>query len=343
MKGYKAFNKGLVYRGKQYAENAVFEEKNAEVCKKEMHFCKNLLDTLDYYPLIDGAGNVIEFAEVEALDNAETDDGKQFYTKKLKIGSKLSLSQFIKTSFNTLVHNIKSQVAVEISNNTELVCDSFTNVGDSFIKLIDGDYASFTGGDGAKLIGGDCSTLIGDNYSTLIGGSYAKAVGNHNAIIVGDHNARLVGNNDAKLIGGDGATLIGGNWAELAGGNDTTLVGRHSAKLAGGDGATVVGGDCATLTGGYNAKLVGNCCATLIGGNNSKLVGDYNTMLTGGRNAIIVGDQDSAAKGKKGSIIVLVERDSNLNIVNFKAVQVDGEKIKEDVLYKLENGELIQV
>ena len=44
MKGYKAFNKGLVYRGKQYAENAVFEEKNAEVCKKEMHFCKNLLD-----------------------------------------------------------------------------------------------------------------------------------------------------------------------------------------------------------------------------------------------------------------------------------------------------------
>lgn len=56
-----------------------------------------------------------------------------------------------------------------------------------------------------------------------------------------------------------------------------------------------------------------------------------------------MGDHGSTAKGKKGSIIVLVERDGDLNIVNFKAVQVDGEKIKEDVLYKLENGELIQV
>ena len=40
---------------------------------------------------------------------------------------------------------------------------------------------------------------------------------------------------------------------------------------------------------------------------------------------------------------MLVERDGNFNIVNFKAVQVDGEKIKEDVLYRLENGEFVEV
>lgn len=76
---------------------------------------------------------------------------------------------------------------------------------------------------------------------------------------------------------------------------------------------------------------------------NAKLIGDYATTLVGGSNAIIVGDRGSTAKGKKGSIIVLVERDSDLNIANFKAVQVDGEKIKEDVLYKLENGEFVEV
>ena len=87
MKGYKAFNKGLVCRGKRYAENTVFEEENAEICKRGMHFCKNPLDTLTYYPLIDREGNITEFAEVEALDSAETDDNEVFCTKKLKIGS----------------------------------------------------------------------------------------------------------------------------------------------------------------------------------------------------------------------------------------------------------------
>ena len=49
-------------------------------------------------------------------------------------------------------------------------------------------------------------------------------------------------------------------------------------------------------------------------------------------------------KGKKGAVIVLIERDSNCqNIIDFKAVQVDGEKIKEDVLYKRKNGEFVKV
>ena len=206
MKGYKAFNKGLICRDKQYAENTVFEEESAEICKSGMHFCKNPLDTLDYYPLIDNKGNITEFAEVEALDDAKTNDNKKFCTKKLKIGAKLNLSQFIKASVDVTYQNIKSEV-------------------------------------------------------------------------------------DKKLLkataGGDNATLAGGNYAKLAGGDNATLA--------------------------------------------------------GGENSIIVGDNHSIAKGKKGAVIVLIERDNNCNIIDFKAVQVDGEKIKEDVLYKLKNGEFVKV
>ena len=57
----------------------------------------------------------------------------------------------------------------------------------------------------------------------------------------------------------------------------------------------------------------------------------------------MIGDNGSIAKGKKGAVILLVERDIDYNILNFNAVQVDGEKIKEDVLYKLENGEFVEV
>ena len=52
MRGYKGFNKGLVCRGKQYKENTVFEEDEAVVCRKGMHFCPNPFDVLDYYNLV---------------------------------------------------------------------------------------------------------------------------------------------------------------------------------------------------------------------------------------------------------------------------------------------------
>ena len=98
MKGYKAYEKGLVCKGKQYQENTVFEENEAVVCCKGMHFCENPLDCLDYYPLIDDNGNFTEFTDVEALDDPKTDDNKKFASKKLKIGAKLDLAGFIKAS-----------------------------------------------------------------------------------------------------------------------------------------------------------------------------------------------------------------------------------------------------
>lgn len=310
MKGYKAFNKGLVCRGKQYAENTVFEEENAEICKSGMHFCKNLLDVLDYYPLVDNKGNIAEFAEVEALDSISTDDGKKFYTKKLKIGKKLSLWQFIKASSDVTYQNIKSQAEAS---------DDETLAGSDNIKLI-GDY-------NAKLIGGYKATLVGDNGVTLVGGNNATLAGNDCAKLIGGYNAKLIGGYEATLVGDNGATLIGGVGTTVVGGICATLVGDSHATLMGDNGATLVGAVCAKLVGGDYAQLVGSSYAT----------------LAGGENAIIVGDNGSVAKGKKGAIIVLVERDDSSNIVDFKAVQVNGEEIKEDTLYKLENGEFVEV
>lgn len=318
MKGYKAFNKGLVCRGKRYTENTVFEEENAEFDKSRMCFCQNPLDVLSYHPLVDNEGNVVEFTEVEALDDVRTQDGKEFCTKKLKIGSKLSLSQFIEAIFDFASQNIKSQA--EVSDGETLIGGGYAKLmGDYGTKLIGDNNAKLVGDYGAKLIGGDWTKLIGDDDAKLIGGGYAELVGGNNTTLVGCHNAKLVGGDNAILVGGD----------------DTILAGNNNTKL--------VGGVYATLTGGYNSILVGDCGATLMGGDNAKLVGDYATKLIGGSNAIIVGDRGSTAKGKKGSIIVLVERDGDLNIVNFKAAQVDGEKIKEDTLYKLEHGEFVEV
>lgn len=58
MKGYKGFGKGLVCKCKQYAENTVFEEDRASICKCGMHFCENPFDVLDYYPLFSEDGRI---------------------------------------------------------------------------------------------------------------------------------------------------------------------------------------------------------------------------------------------------------------------------------------------
>ena len=297
MKGYKAFQKGLICNPTgnnpfQYAENTVFEqEQEAAICNSGFHFCKNPLDVLDYYPLVDNNGNITEFAEVEALDDCKTDDNKKFCTKKIKIGAKISFPAFIKASFSVAYENIKNEVA-EATKDIE------------------------NGGDGATLAGGDEATLAGGVGATL----------------AGDYGATLAGGVGAKLAGGYGAKLAGGNYAKLAGGDGATLAGDYGATLAGGVGATLAGGNYAKLAGGNYAKLAGGDGAKLAGGN-------YAT-LAGGENSLIVGDNGSVAKGKKGTVILLVERDDDLNIINYSAVQVDGINIKEDVLYKLEDGEI---
>ena len=229
MKGYKGFRKGLICKDKQYAENTIFEEPEANICVNGMHFCKNPMDVLDYYPLIDNNGEMCEFSEVEALDETLTNDEKKYCTKKLKIGARLSLVEFIKASFDVTYRQIKEEV---------------------------------------------------DNVS---------------------EKENVVDN--AKLAGGDNAKLAGGDWA--------------------------------TLAGGYGAKLAGENGATLAGGNGAK--------LAGGKHSIMVSENGGRAKGGMGSVIVMVERNDEGEIVNYKAIQIDGDKYKEDTWYRLEDGEIKEV
>ena len=109
MKGFKGFAPGLVCRGKQYAENTVFEEPDAEICKSGMHFCENPFDVLDYYDLVNADGSFNDFAEVEALDEAKTDDHQKYCTTKLRVGAKLSFSGFVNACVDFMMEKTKGK------------------------------------------------------------------------------------------------------------------------------------------------------------------------------------------------------------------------------------------
>ena len=96
-KGYKAFEPGMICRGKQYTENTDYEESGGEICGKGMmHYCVNPFDTLNFYDLVDKNGTFSDFAEVEALDPPVVGSGGKFATKKLHIGAKLNFAGFVK-------------------------------------------------------------------------------------------------------------------------------------------------------------------------------------------------------------------------------------------------------
>lgn len=111
-KGFKAFKKGLICAPdedhiKQYAENTIFEENGKGICHPGMmHYCLSPLDCLQHYPLIDEKGDLVEIAEVEALDTPITDDGTKYATTKLKIGTRLSLREIVTASVRFILNSV---------------------------------------------------------------------------------------------------------------------------------------------------------------------------------------------------------------------------------------------
>ena len=168
MKGYKAFGKGMVCRGKQYEENKIFEEEDAKVCQKGMHFCKRPLDVLDYYPLVDEDGNMTEFSEVEALDNPVTDDNEKYCSKKLKIGAKISFAKLVQADINFESDKTKDTKTKTTSKNNAQICSS-------------GDWARIgSSGDSSRIgCSGDSSQICssGKNCVICCAGNGCKAKG----------------------------------------------------------------------------------------------------------------------------------------------------------------------
>ena len=205
MKGYKAFEKGLVCKGKQYEENTVFEEEKAEICNCGMHFCENPLDVLDYYPLLDNNCEFVEVAEVEALDEVKTDDKKKYCTKKLKIGAKLSFSAFVKAAIEFVFEKVekdKSQLAAS-GNGSQLAASGYGS------KLAASGYGSQLAASGNE------SQLAASGN-----GSQLAASGDGSQLAASGDGSKLAASGNDSIVAGIGINNIAkakkGSWIILA-------------------------------------------------------------------------------------------------------------------------------
>ena len=92
-------------------------------------------------------------------------------------------------------------------------------------------------------------------------------------------------------------------------------------------GKPATAGDCGAATAGdYGAATARGKAST--GSNGLSVARGKNVQVKGGIGAILV---------------IAEERDDTYDIVDWKAVVVDGEVVKADTWYRLENGELVEV
>ena len=160
----------------------MFEEDDAVICEKGMHFCKDPLAVLDYYPLVDDNGNLTEFAEVEALDEPKTDDNQKFVSKKLKIGTKLDFAGLIKASINFDFEKVGSPKVRNTARRNAQIGSSgdLAKIGSSGSSAqigSSGDFAQIgSSGDFAQIGSSGSSAQIGSSGSSaqiVSNGKYA--------------------------------------------------------------------------------------------------------------------------------------------------------------------------
>ena len=320
MKGYKGFEPGLICRGKQYAENTVFEEEEAEICSYGMHFCENPFDVLDYYGFINDTGDFNEFAEVEALDEVKTDNNRKFCTKKLKIGAKLSISKFINAC-----------VDFAIEKTSTCIADN-------------------------KISSGDSAQIGSSGYSAQIGssGNFAQIGSSGNSAQIGSsgNSAKIGSSGNSAQIGSSGdSARIGssGNSAKIGSSGDFAQIGSsgYSARIGSSGNSARIGssGNSAQIgSSGYSARIGSSGDFAQIGSS-----GDSAQIGSSGKDCVICcAGHNSAVKAKKGSWITLAEWEYSKEKERYipkcvKTEFVDGERIKEDTLYKLIDGEFVEV
>ena len=117
-------------------------------------------------------------------------------------------------------------------------------------------------------------------------------------------------------------------------GNEST------AATSGNESTAATSGNRSTAaTSGYMSTA-----ATSGDGSTAATSGNRSTAIVEGINSIAISTgRDSRARGIKGCWIVLTERDEDDRILSVLSFEVDGEKVKENTLYTVKNGQLEEV
>ena len=346
IKAYKAFDKDLSCRGFKYEVGKEYEETgDIKACEKGFHACPYPLDVFGYYA---PAGS--RFCEVEQNGKIDDSESDKVCSSKIRIGAELDIRGLVKAAI--------SYVKERCTNECNAEPGKPATAGDSGAATAGDSGAATAGNKGAATAGNYGAATAGDSGAATAGYKGAATAGNYGAATAGDCGAATAGNYGAATAGNKGAATAGNYGAATAGDCGAATAGNYGAATAGDCGAATAG-DCGAATAGnYGAATAGNYGAATAGNKGAATAGNYGAATAGdcgaatargkastGSNGLSVArGKNVQVKGGIGAILVIAEeRDDTYDIVDWKAVVVDGEVVKADTWYRLENGELVEV
>ena len=159
---YKAMDKNMQCRGKQYEVGKTYTEEKADCCHAGMHACEDPLDVLHYYHVSDGARLFQVECGGEFNHQALQKDSK-FACTKLTVKGELKLTDILKIGVEAVMRRVKEKTA----GAKETAASGYCSTG-----AASGDYST-----GAAS--GYCSTaeVSGKNSIAVANGSKSRARG----------------------------------------------------------------------------------------------------------------------------------------------------------------------
>ena len=220
---YKAMDKNMQCRGKQYEVGKTYHEDRAACCNAGIHACENPLDVLHYYPLKDSP----RFFEVECGGNVDKsgEDSKLACTE-LTVKGEVNFAGLVKATVNAVFNRVKgkepfssgdfSTAGTSGDHSTAGTSGDFSTAGTSGDVSTAGTSGDFST---AAATGACCRAKAdGKDSIAVANGAHSKALGAMGCYLVlteYDDDGHML---CAKMARVDGSTVKENVWYTLKNG-----------------------------------------------------------------------------------------------------------------------------
>ena len=170
---YKAMDKNMQCRGKQYEVGKTYHEDKADCCHAGMHACENPLDVLHYYPLKDSP----RFFEVECGGNVDkSEEDSKLACTELTVKGEVNFAGLVKATVNAVFNRAKGKEPFSSGDSSTAGSSGYYSTAGS-----SGDYST-AGSSGYYSTAGSS----GDYSTAAATGAYcsAKADGKDSIAVV---------------------------------------------------------------------------------------------------------------------------------------------------------------
>ena len=344
IKTIKGFDHNLQCRGKQYEVGQTYtEEGKPEVCEHGMHAISpeaSPLSVFSYYPPSDN-GKPSRYCEVEASGDIAS-DGEKIAASKLTVGAEIGIPGLVKAHVEWVRQHITNEHNAEPGKPA--------TAGDGGAATAGYGGAATAGYGGAATAGDGGAATAGDGGAATAGDGGAATAGDRGAATAGYRGAATAGYRGAATAGDGGAATAGYRGAATAGYGGAATAGYGGAATAGYGGAATAGDGGAATAGYRGAATAGDGGAATAGYGGAATAGYRGAATSRGSSAVeengvaVARGNYIKVKGGIGSLLVIAKEYSNTyDIKEWKAAIVDGETIKADTWYTVENGKWIEV